>query len=519
MKAYSVAKVMVAVLVVLGQVLAAGTLLVQAQGPLPLTETYTSNNGLTFYYPEGWSITEFSEGGMTVITLSSSVEVGAKEFGAELATGEAQVALVISPTTLLYTDLGVPADTSPLELLNLAASDPGYEMGEPFEITLGYQAGARIEGFATAGEAWNDCLMVAVPLDATQMVMGQANFALGEIDLLFSTVFSILELMVVEYDVPEIRQWAADAQASSQYSNTGWNALQATGAPDTVGCGDIRTAWASLSATGQEWLQLQFDQFVIPTQINIYQTYTPGSIVKVAVITEQGEEIVLPNSADSPGSTECPGVFTVYAEQQSPPVNAVIIYLDQSIGNNWNEIDAVELVGYAANISAAEQVDPAGVMSESTMELPELTQTLTFDAENLTVSIPEGWIVKDNGGYVLIKSDPYSASILGLEPGQVEISIEGALGIEPSAMAQLIGFMTPMAETFGLSLGEPRETMFGGSRSAVLETDGNGWHLMAAAMERNDGHYWQVHAYTHQDEFAQYEALIAAILATIDFIP
>jgi Tol biopolymer transport system component len=158
-----------------------------------------------------------------------------------------------------------------------------------------------------------------------------------------------------------IRQWATSALASSQYSDPDWSAAQATGAPDTVECGDIVTAWASASSSGQEWLLLQYSHSVIPTQVNIYQTNTPGAIVKVSVITVEGEEISLPDSADPPGHTACPGVFTIDIEGQPPAVDAVKIYLDQDITYDWNEIDAVELVGYpsgAAPVATAEATEP-----------------------------------------------------------------------------------------------------------------------------------------------------------------
>ncbi len=61
--------------------------------------------------------------------------------------------------------------------------------------------------------------------------------------------------------------------------------------------------------------------------------------------TETGDITEIPESADPPGNTECPGVFTLDIEDVDTTVDAVIIYFDQSIGGDWNEIDAVELVG------------------------------------------------------------------------------------------------------------------------------------------------------------------------------
>ncbi len=148
-------------------------------------------------------------------------------------------------------------------------------------------------------------------------------------------------------------QWASSASATSQYTDTRWNAMQATGAPDTDSCGDIDTAWASSSSSGSDVLTVDFDEAVIPSQINIYQTYNPGSIIKVEVSnTEGGKAIILPKSDDPPGNTPCPGVFTINISDMAMPVNRVMIYLDQTIGGGWNEIDAVELVGTPADADA-----------------------------------------------------------------------------------------------------------------------------------------------------------------------
>lgn len=144
----------------------------------------------------------------------------------------------------------------------------------------------------------------------------------------------------------ELRQWASDASATSQYGNESWSAAQATGAPDTDSCGDIRTAWASATSTGLDTLTVDFDEPVIPSQINIYQTYNPGSIVSVQVANSRESAVIqLDNSEDPPGNTDCPGIFTIDIDDIDAPVDRVFITVDQSIGGSWNEIDAVELVG------------------------------------------------------------------------------------------------------------------------------------------------------------------------------
>ena len=43
----------------------------------------------------------------------------------------------------------------------------------------------------------------------------------------------------------QVRQWAVAAEASSEFADPEWAAIQATNAPDTARCGDYQTAWAT----------------------------------------------------------------------------------------------------------------------------------------------------------------------------------------------------------------------------------------------------------------------------------
>jgi hypothetical protein len=150
-------------------------------------------------------------------------------------------------------------------------------------------------------------------------------------------------------DSNTLAQWASRASATSEYDKDSWSAMQATGEPDTRGCGDLMTAWASATATEQAELTVMFDEAVIPSAINIYQTYNPGSITQVAVIdAETGDLLIIEDSADMIDSTPCPRVHSIVLknDEESPVVNGVVITLDQSIGGGWNEIDAVELIGW-----------------------------------------------------------------------------------------------------------------------------------------------------------------------------
>ncbi len=144
----------------------------------------------------------------------------------------------------------------------------------------------------------------------------------------------------------EASQWATSANASSQYGSDSWSALQATGAPDTTQCGDIQTAWATANSDGVDFIELAYPVAVIPTRIDIYQTYNPGAVVRVEVVDAAGAPHTVYEGQPAPIS-ECPYVQTIDVTQAGIdfPVSKVIVHLDQTNHTGWNEIDAVQLTG------------------------------------------------------------------------------------------------------------------------------------------------------------------------------
>jgi Tfp pilus assembly major pilin PilA len=145
----------------------------------------------------------------------------------------------------------------------------------------------------------------------------------------------------------EIRQWASSAAASSEYGSPDWAAARATGAPDVTACGDDVNAWASSNDTTVEWLELTYATPVKPFEINIYQTYNPGQIVKVELFSPDGKTVYHVYTATPVKVDTCPQVLTLPLDGSNlTQVNRIRITVDQSVlGVGWAEIDAVELVG------------------------------------------------------------------------------------------------------------------------------------------------------------------------------
>ena len=128
-----------------------------------------------------------------------------------------------------------------------------------------------------------------------------------------------------------------------------WSVLQAVGPPDTPGAGDIVTAWASATTDSQkEWLILDYEKAVTPTQIFVHETYNPGAMERVSVFNEAGQEITVWQGDDPtpPGSSR--GVSSIPISVNFK-TSRVKIYLDSPRVPGWNEIDTVGLADNAGN--------------------------------------------------------------------------------------------------------------------------------------------------------------------------
>lgn len=203
-----------------------------------------------------------------------------------------------------------------------------------------------------------------------------------------------------------VRQWAIEAAASSEYSSTGWSANQALGAPDSRGCADQQTAWASLEPNDGEYLVVRFERFVLPTQINVHVVLNPGTIAGLLVANSNFTDrfIPVPNSAEGPGSP-CPNVHSVNVTGIDFAIDSVIILVDQAASGNWTEIDAVELVGIPV---APSQITPPPAITP----IPPQPTTV----QGLSVTCPDG-LSFTNGVEVVVNMRPgfsYTATAIGI---------------------------------------------------------------------------------------------------------
>ena len=152
----------------------------------------------------------------------------------------------------------------------------------------------------------------------------------------------------------------------SGVNRTAWSIDQILGQPDTTGFGDIATAWAPQNRdAGTEWVIVEFPSTVKATGVDVYETFNPGAVVRVASVSMSGAEQIVWEGTDpvwltppSPAALYSgASTFTVNGFTVALPVSArggipkikfpapvstrrLKLYIDSAAVPGWNEIDA-----------------------------------------------------------------------------------------------------------------------------------------------------------------------------------
>ncbi|PDV97265.1 NHL repeat-containing protein [Candidatus Chloroploca asiatica] len=140
-----------------------------------------------------------------------------------------------------------------------------------------------------------------------------------------------------------IRQWASEATASSFYAPD-YDPAGATGPPDVVGCQDSPNAWAAATPDTLETLELRYATPVFAVGVVIYHSFNPDFVNQIELIDERGEVFTVYTGEPGPSET-CPLAREITFPQTLTRIVGVRLTIDQRSGANWNEIDAVELLG------------------------------------------------------------------------------------------------------------------------------------------------------------------------------
>jgi hypothetical protein len=138
--------------------------------------------------------------------------------------------------------------------------------------------------------------------------------------------------------------WATTIRGfSTQYTADAWSAKRALGAPDVFpAAGDNENAWASEGADDRaEWLEVGFAQPRSIQAVEIYETFNPGAVGRVELITTSGKRIEVAVDRQQSGES-VRRVAPVSCT--SEPIAAVRVHVDSKAVDGWNEIDAVGVV-------------------------------------------------------------------------------------------------------------------------------------------------------------------------------
>jgi hypothetical protein len=152
-------------------------------------------------------------------------------------------------------------------------------------------------------------------------------------------------------DVPEVTNpslviWASSVvEFSTQYSEHGWSAQQVLGPPDVYPAyGDIVRAWASKGADDRdEFIEVGFDKPGLISGVEVYETYNPGAIDRIELVTTRGRriDVAINGPAPAPG-TSARRQFDFRCTRE--PIASVRVHLDSPKVPGWNEIDAIGVV-------------------------------------------------------------------------------------------------------------------------------------------------------------------------------
>ncbi|MCW5802072.1 MAG: hypothetical protein KIT31_06770 [Deltaproteobacteria bacterium] len=138
--------------------------------------------------------------------------------------------------------------------------------------------------------------------------------------------------------------WATTViDVSTQYTDTAWSAKQVLGPPNVYPAyGDNDKAWASLGADDRdEFIEVGFAHAGSISGVEVVETYNPGAIDQVELITATGRRIDVPVGTAPAASPNTSQRRTFRIRCTREKIVSVRIHLDSQRVSGWNELDAI----------------------------------------------------------------------------------------------------------------------------------------------------------------------------------
>lgn len=140
-------------------------------------------------------------------------------------------------------------------------------------------------------------------------------------------------------------QWAATLIGfSSQYSEENWSARRVLGPPDVYPQhGDQVNAWASKGADdADEWIEVGFAQPMRASAIELYETFNPGAVTEIELVTASGNRITAYSPAAAAKAPQANKLRVEMACTDEPVVSVSVRLASRQV-TGWNELDAIGL--------------------------------------------------------------------------------------------------------------------------------------------------------------------------------
>ncbi|XP_062581076.1 speckle-type POZ protein B-like [Saccostrea cucullata] len=202
-------------------------------------------------------------------------------------------------------------------------------------------------------------------------------------------------------DINKVRQFVAKVKNfSSQYNSSSWSANTVIGPPRVYPQhGDLHGAWASKDINAHQFVEVQYQEKVYLTEVNVYETYHSGGTKSIKVKNPSGkwETVYQTNQVTCMKKSR---IFSPPIQKPAYQVDELRIEVDCTAAGTWVEIDAVEMVGTKFNFELPE---PPAQLSK---DMGQLVNSDLFSDVQFSV---DGRIFHGHKAILTVRSDFFRA--------------------------------------------------------------------------------------------------------------